>query len=61
MLPVDGGRGIEFVSASLSMMSEGAEQPFVGEKGSGTFCAKHPSGRSGKGFLTPFRDSPSNQ
>ena len=24
------------------------------EKGSGTFCAKHPSGRSGKRFLTPF-------
>lgn len=26
----------------------------VAEKGSGTFCAKHPSGRSGKRFLTPF-------
>jgi len=24
------------------------------KKGSGTFCAKHPSGRSGKRFLTPF-------
>ena len=28
---------------------------FVGvEKGSGTFCAQHPSGRSGKRSLTPF-------
>ncbi len=26
----------------------------VGKKGSGTICAKHPSGRSGKWFLTPF-------
>jgi hypothetical protein len=26
----------------------------VREKGSGTFCAKHPSGRSGKRCLTPF-------
>ncbi|MBU4272161.1 MAG: phosphate ABC transporter ATP-binding protein [Planctomycetes bacterium] len=25
-----------------------------GEKVSGTFCAKHPAGRSGKRFLTPF-------
>ena len=24
------------------------------EKGSGTFCAQHPSGLSGKRFLTPF-------
>jgi hypothetical protein len=24
------------------------------KKGSGTFCAKHPQGRSGKRFLTPF-------
>ena len=24
------------------------------EKGSGLFCAKHPSGRSGKRVLTPF-------
>jgi VanZ family protein len=24
------------------------------KKGSGTICAKHPSGRSGKRFLTPF-------
>jgi hypothetical protein len=28
------------------------------EKGSGTFCAKHPSGRSGKRFLTPFSIRP---
>ena len=26
-----------------------------GEKGTGTFCAQHPSGRSGKRFLSPFR------
>ncbi len=26
----------------------------AGEKVSGTFCAKHPEGRSGKRFLTPF-------
>ncbi len=28
------------------------------EKVSGTFCAKHPSGRSGKRFLTPFPEPP---
>jgi len=28
-----------------------------GEKGSGTFCAKHPPGRSGKRSLTPFSRS----
>src|SRR5947209_11016013 len=27
------------------------------KKGSGTFCAKHPPGRSGKRCLTPFRRS----
>ncbi len=30
----------------------------VRKKVSGTFCAKHPSGRSGKRFLTPFSDEP---
>ena len=32
------------------------ERPqLAAEKGSGTFCAKHPEGRSGKRCLTPFR------
>jgi N6-L-threonylcarbamoyladenine synthase len=30
---------------------------FAPKKGSGTFCAKHPAGRSGKRFLTPFSAS----
>ncbi len=29
-----------------------------GKKGSGLFCAKHPSGRSGKRVLTPFSQEP---
>jgi hypothetical protein len=36
------------LKAFLSMLKA------VGEKGSGTFCAKHPTGRSGKRYLAPL-------
>lgn len=40
--------------AGLNVVATDAEPP--AEKGTGTFCAKHPSGLSGKGCLSPFPD-----
>jgi len=52
-IDADAGKGVRDLSR------EAPEGPFrqkapAAEKGSGTFCAKHPKGRSGKRSLTPF-------
>jgi hypothetical protein len=38
----------------LRLLSGETPETEVPEKGSGTFCAQHPEGRSGKMYLTPF-------
>ena len=43
------GQGTTFI-IRLPLGEKGGQE----EKGSGTFCAQHPPGRSGKRFLTPF-------
>jgi SAM-dependent methyltransferase len=47
------GYQVTFVDLSAKMVDEARKQ-VEGKKGSGSTCAQHPSGRSGKSNLTPF-------